>query len=231
MPSSTAGNLPGPCWSQPGDRDGDRQVPVAGRSAARPARGQKQAQQEADRCAELFSEGARSGCNGNTPREGTGPRSHPGSTQTGWLGTHCRAAGMGLLPPPWAVGAGGTGHPTAPSTSPCSAGCTRLSPGGATGTACSVPCQAPSSRHHGIAWLAAWRWAAAAGGGTSRFRCGPRRVAASQASAEPWPPSPHAPGPSREPFISDALLKLPCAIAHGRRDGGRRIKPDEYFRP
>lgn len=40
-----------------------------------------------------------------------------------------------------------------------------------------------------------------------------------------------APSPSHKPFIRNALLKLPRTITHGRHDGGRRIKPDEYFRP
>lgn len=86
-----------------------------------------------------------------------------------------------------------------------------------------VPCSVPAARSVGLGHGSRWRdqlfslW-------FPPGRC---------VSGKRWAlaPSPCTPRPSRKPFTSDALLNLPRAIAHGQRDGGRRIKPDEYFTP
>lgn len=141
-----------------------------------------------------------------------GPRGHthprhgtPQPAREGWPGTCCLAAGMmhlpGILCPPPWVVGAGSTWHRSPAS----------------------PALSPLARSVGLGHGSRWRdqlfslW-------FPPGRC---------VSGKRWAlaPSPCTPRPSRKPFTSDALLNLPRAIAHGQRDGGRRIKPDEYFRP
>lgn len=210
------GNSSGPCGPSPGTGTGtgtgqSQQLSgLAGVASLWPEASTAQA----DRCTELLSTGARSGCNSNTRHGGHGavltPR-HGTPTQPRWrnqtltarLQGHCSHPGSSVTP----LGGGCQQH-RAPHIRQHLSVLSWLSPVVPPAPPALSPVQHPAPVSPGQQHRPG---ATAASGGTPHFCC--------------------APSLSREPFPSDALLKPPRAIAHGRRDGRRRISPDEYFRP
>lgn len=149
------------------------------------------------------------------------PRGPDGAAGHSLPGCRLGAPMWGPSPPPGAVGASSTGHPTPPQRLSVPR-CPQVVP---------PPLPALSPTAHRSTQPAPRRWprphrspAAAAGGGIARFHRDSHRTSARRRAVA-------APAPPASLFTSDALLKRPRAIARGRRDGGRRIKPDEYFRP